>query len=114
MDVVPCEIYACKFGAGPVGGDFVGLLQGRKEVVGVLSSLELDAEVIHDEDKKDRSPLVPPKAGCDETLVIAMFGEAFGELVVGQLSCLFKAVGAFVYFKIYPTVVCEESEVIFV
>jgi hypothetical protein len=55
-------------------------------------ALKLDADVINDEDKKDRTPLMAPQAGCDEALVGAMFHEAFGEQVVGELPSLFEAV----------------------
>ncbi len=89
LDVVPCEIYARKFGPGPVCVDFVGLLQGRELVVGVFFAFELDAKVIHDEVKKDRPPLVAPKAGCDEALVVAMLGEAFSEQVIREIPGLF-------------------------
>jgi hypothetical protein len=69
-------------------------------------AFELDAKVIHDEDKKDRTPLMAPQAGCDEALVVA--------IVVGEFPGLFQAVNAFVNLEIYPSVVGEGVEVVFI
>ena len=42
-----------------------------------------DAEIIHDEDKYDWSPLVSPQAGGGSTLKVPTFRQALSEEVIG-------------------------------
>ncbi len=66
----------------------------------------LNAEVVNNENKDDRAPLVTPEAWCDSTLVVTVLGQSCGEEVVSTFASLFEAVDAFVDFKVYP-VVCD-------
>ena len=77
--IVPCEIDAGKFSACPIGGDCVGLLKGRKQMVGMAFTLILDAKVVDYQDEDDGAPLVSPEPRGDVTLVVAVSAEAFGE-----------------------------------
>ncbi len=60
VSVVPGEIDASKFCAGPVRGDFVVRGEGLEKVVSVLSADVLDAEIINDKDKHNRALFVSP------------------------------------------------------
>ena len=73
-----------------------------------------NAEVIHDEDEHDEMPFVMPKAeGCIE-LVVAHIVEACFEELVGKDACLGKAVDAFDYLEVDPTVVDMVHEIVFI
>ena len=60
LGVVPREVDAGKFRACPIGGHFVGFLEGGEEMVGVSSFAVFDSKVIHNEDKDDGAPLMAP------------------------------------------------------
>ena len=83
MSVVPGEIDASKFSAGPVRGDFIVCGEGLEEVVSVLSADVLDAKIIDDKDKHDWAPFVSPQARGGGTLVVAMRFQSGHEEVVG-------------------------------
>jgi hypothetical protein len=77
--IVPSEIDASKFSPGPVGGDGVMFLEGMQEVFSMSSVSILYAEVINNEYKHDRPPLVTPEAWCGGTLVVPLCFQMFGE-----------------------------------
>jgi hypothetical protein len=113
-DVIPCDINASKFTAGPVGGDSVIRLESLEEVVRMLASGVLNAEVIYDEDKDDRAPIVTPKAWGGSTLVVSVLGQSCSQEVIGEFAGLFKAVDSFVYFEVDPVIDDKLGEVVFV
>ena len=80
--VVPCDVYSCKFGAGPIRGDFIVVLQCREEVICMSFALVLDSEVVDDKDEKNWAPLVSPQSRCGLALVVSVCCQAFGEEVV--------------------------------
>jgi hypothetical protein len=63
LGVIPRDINACKFGARPVSGDCVMLLEGVQEVFSMSAFSVLDAKVIDNEDKPNRPPFMTPNAG---------------------------------------------------
>jgi hypothetical protein len=73
-----------------------------------------DAEVIHDEDEYDWTPLVSPQARGGCTLEVPMFRQALSEEVVGEFARLFETVDTFGDFEVYPAVVDVLHEVVFV
>ena len=102
--VVPCDIDASNFLSQPIGGDFVGLLEGLEEVFGMVVANVLDSKVIHDEHKNDGSPFVVPEARHSGALVVAVGGKSFGEEVIGQFASLFEAIDAFCDLEVNPVV----------
>ena len=60
--VVPLELDIYKQFSFPVNRDFVVLLEGFDEMVGVSVTCELDSKIVNDESKGDRTPCVPPKS----------------------------------------------------
>lgn len=57
-------------------------------MVSIAFAFKLDAEVINDEDKKYRPPLVLPQAGHDEALIVPVHAKAFNEGVMAIPACL--------------------------
>ena len=45
--VVPAEMKATKLGAGPIHGQFIIEAEGGKEMIGIISFIILDAEIIN-------------------------------------------------------------------
>ncbi len=73
-NVVPCNVDACKFTASPVGCDGIMHLKGMEEVVSMLASGVLNAEVVDNEDKHHWAPIVTPETRCGGTLIVAVIG----------------------------------------
>ena len=47
-------------------------------------------------------------------MIVSRSVEVCGEGIVGDISILYNAIDTFLNFKIYPPVLCEISEVVFV
>jgi hypothetical protein len=73
--VVPRQGYATVGGAGPVGGHFVFRGDSIHEVMGMLMSNVLYAEVVNYKAERDRAGGVVKQTGSVFTLQVAMFGE---------------------------------------
>ena len=73
-NVVPGNVNAGKFTASPVGGDGIMQLKGLEEVVGMLASGVLNAEIVDNEDERYRAPVVAPETRCGGTLIVSVLG----------------------------------------
>ena len=54
-----------------------------------------------------------PESRCGGSLLVAVFVEAFGEEVVGELVSLGKAIDTFVNLEVYPAITGFVVEVVF-
>jgi hypothetical protein len=72
-NLVPCHI----------GLDLMVLFKEFEEVVEMLNAHILNAKVINDETKLDRTPLVSPKARSGMGFVVAFFFQPTAEEIVG-------------------------------
>lgn len=114
VGVVPCEVHSGEFSARPVGGNFVGFLEGGQEVVGMSAVAVFDAEIINNEYKKNWAPLVAPQSWGGGALEVSVFVQPLREEVVGKFSRLFEAIDTFCNFEVDPIIVCIRGEVVFV
>jgi hypothetical protein len=71
------DVDARNFVARHIGLDLVVLFQEREEVVEVLNAHILNAKVIHDEAKLDRTPLV------GVGFIVALFFQSTVEKIIG-------------------------------
>jgi hypothetical protein len=88
----------------PVGGDFVKILKGFDEVVGIVLANVLDAKVVGNEAEGDVAALVTPEAGGSRRGGVAIFGKVGGEANVSNEVGLFEAVHALANFHVHPPV----------
>ena len=58
--VVPCDVYARKFGACPISGDGVVFAERCEEMFSMNLINICDTKIIHDEDKEYWTPFVSP------------------------------------------------------
>jgi len=79
----PLDVDARNFFTHHIGLDLVVLFQEREEVVEVLNAHILNAKVIHDEAKLDRTPLVSPKTRSGVGFIVALFFQSTAEKIVG-------------------------------
>ena len=86
--VVPVEADSTIKFAVPVDVQGVMFLESFEQVVGMLFSDIFDTEVIYDEGKTDGTGDVFPQAWGVGYFVVPMLGEALGEELVGEFSCL--------------------------
>ena len=102
--VVPVKFCAGKFGALPVLSDFVVPLKDVTEVKGVDFSYVFNDKVIINEGEYKSLPLVNPESRCCGILLVAVFVEACGKEIVGELASLGEAIDTFANFEIDPSV----------
>ena len=69
---------------------------------------------VHYEVESGGSTFVVPEAVGGEFVIVSCSVELFGEEIVGKLSRLGKAIDTFPNFEMYPPVLCEIMEVVFV
>ena len=69
--VVPLELDTHKQFSFPVNCDFVVILEGFDEMVGVSVTCEFDAKVVNNKSKCDRAPCMPPKSWCKLNRIIS-------------------------------------------
>ena len=98
--VFPFEVDSRKFCTFPVFSYFIVFTQGGLQVLDMLFSHILYAEVVDEQAKLDGAPF------C---FIVACFIEALAQEVISQSSTLREAITAFDYFEEYPSIVliCE-------
>ncbi len=77
------DVDASNFVARHIGLNLVLLFQEREEEVEVLNAHILNAKVIHDEAKLDRTPLVSPKTRSGVGFVVALFFQSTADKIIG-------------------------------
>ena len=114
LGVVPGNVDASEFCAGPISGDRVVFLQGGQEMFGMLAVAILNSEVVDNEGKRDWSPFVAPQTRGSRGLVVAVFVEAGRKEVVGKFAGLLEPIHSFLDLEVDPSVAGERSEIIFI
>ena len=89
-------------------------LENTKEVLRVNITNIFDTEVIDDEDKLKRAPLVTPDTRSGGGLVVVVFLKAFVEDIFGTFAVLREAADTFADFKVNPTIMNMFGEVLFI
>ena len=87
-----------------IGLDLMVFLKEFEEVVEMLNAHILNAKVINDETKLDRTPLVSPKAWCQVGFVVAFFFQSTAEEIVGYDARLGQSITASTNFKVDPPI----------
>ena len=99
-------------GACPIRGDGVELFQCGDQVVGVLASFVLHAEVVHDERKRDGARLVNEETARVWALVVAVLRQVGNESILCELSRVWQSVHAFADFDQNFTVDSEARKIV--
>ena len=82
--VVPFDGDAAAKVSGPVGRQGVVFSEGCFQVEGVFFAHTFNSKIVHNEGERDWSPLMLPQAMCVFGWMVTMFGEAFGEQLIGK------------------------------
>ena len=91
-------------GTGPIRGDFIVGLECINKVVRVFFGKIFDAEIVNAQGERGGSCSVAPEDWMTWGGYVSVWGEVVNELVEGDDSCLFDAIHAASYFKVYKTV----------
>ena len=89
------------------------MLQRFEGMLGMALVRELDAKIIHNENKDDWPPLVLPKTRCSVALVVPVFVQPLHVEVIGKFARLLDAIDSFCDFKVNPAMMCKGHDVIF-
>ena len=108
--VVPFEVETAVEGALPVGGGGVFGVESVDEMLGMLGTNVLDAEVVDDKSEGDGPSGVAEETRCVSSGGVAVKGEVFLEAVVCKDAGLGKAVHAFADLNHDLVVVDEVGE----
>ena len=91
-------------GTGPIPGDFVVGIERINKMVRVFFGKIFDTEIVNAQGDRGGSCSVAPEAWSTWGGFVSVWGEVANELVKGDDSCLFEAIHAALYFKVYKTV----------
>ena len=89
---------------GPIIGDFLVGLERINKVVCVFFGKIFDAEIVNAQCECGWSCSVDPEAWMTWGGFVNVWGEVVNELVEGNYSCLFEAIHAASYSKVYKNV----------
>ena len=103
--VVPVEVNPSNFFPVPIPSHFIMRVKDSEEMVSMLFSHILDAEVIYDEGKLHRAPYVAPEARRGGRFMVLSSVEALAKKVVGEAARLWELISTADYGKVYPALV---------
>ncbi len=109
--IVPFDVNTCKFVAGHVELDPMGLLDHIAETVEVFYPNILHPKVINYE-TLDGTPFVAPEAWDGFSLVISFSKKAGLEEIVGKDASLWKAITALVNLQVDPLITVATLKVV--
>ena len=93
--IVPVNGESAEEGTGPVDGDFIEVLEGLDEVVGVLFANVLDTKVVNNEGESDGLGGVLPERRSSGNRGKSKVVEVIFEPVIGNAASLFESGHAF-------------------
>ena len=111
--LVPIQIDPRNFGAGPIFGDGIIILEDITKVMGVVFTNIFNTKAIYNEIESDRAPFVAPEARGGDCLVVTSSIYEIGKEVIGELARFHKAKEAFAYLEVYSPVTRKLMEIIF-
>ncbi len=79
LGIVPTHVHSNVVCFGPIDGADIVFVENLGEMVGMIFSNVLYAEVVNAEGEGNGAPIVSPEARCGWALMVAMFVESFFE-----------------------------------